>query len=772
MLSSRSLRVAATLGPAVIILVFGVVAHDALGDVRRSGAAVQRGLRVQTALQKVVARLADAETAQRGYLLTGEPRYLQPLDGAHTDVAVALAALDRLVVDSAQRERLNALAPAARRRLAQVEGLLPRLDRGKALMDSVRARVGEMERAELAMLAERSARARRDARFAAALLLSGALLAAALAALANLLFARHAAAHHRDARELEERNRRLEDQAVELEESNAMLQAQTTDLEAQAEELQAQTAELEESSESLRRQEARFRALIENAWDVVTVLDGEGRRLYQSPSAERVLGHTPEELTGVDAFALAHPDDADAVRAMFAEVAGEAGARRVVECRSRHADGSWRTLESTGHNLLHDPAVGGIVVNSRDVTESRQVQDALRQTEEQLRQAQKMEAVGRLAGGIAHDFNNLLTVIGANASMLLQDAPEASQEREDLQEIRSAADRAAGLTRQLLAFSRKQIIQPCVLDLNTVVGDTQKMLSRVIGEDVRLQTALEPRLRPVLADAGQMEQIILNLAVNARDAMPGGGTLTVETRTATVAEHAAPLYPGAEPGDQAVVLTVRDTGHGMDGETKARIFEPFFTTKGPGQGTGLGLSTVYGIVQQSGGDIRVRSEPGRGTSFQIYLPCARASVLPAADDTRAPLPAAAASETILLVEDEPAVRRLGRRILERGGYAVVEAGSAAAALDLADRHPGPIHLLLTDVVMPGMSGKALADRLGGRMPRLRVLFTSGYTDDAIVQHGVLEPGIAFLEKPFTPDVLLRRVREVLGTPAEAAPAVA
>jgi CheY-like chemotaxis protein len=269
-----------------------------------------------------------------------------------------------------------------------------------------------------------------------------------------------------------------------------------------------------------------------------------------------------------------------------------------------------------------------------------------------------------------------------------------------------------------------------------------------------------------------MEQIILNLAVNARDAMPGGGTLTVETRTATVAEHAAPLYPGAEPGDQAVVLTVRDTGHGMDGETKARIFEPFFTTKEQGQGTGLGLSTVYGIVQQSGGDIRVRSEPGRGTSFQIYLPCARASAVPAADDTRAPLLAAAASETILLVEDEPAVRRLGRRILERGGYAVVEAGSAAAALDLADRHPCPIHLLLTDVVMPGMSGKALADRLGDRMPRLRVLFTSGYTDDAIVRHGVLEPGIAFLEKPFTPDVLLRRVREVLGTPAEQAPAVA
>ena len=382
----------------------------------------------------------------------------------------------------------------------------------------------------------------------------------------------------------------------------------------------------------------------------------------------------------------------------------------------------------------------------------------LRSTEDQLLHAQKMEAVGRLAGGVAHDFNNMLSVIIGYANLMKDELPADSPQRADLEQIRAAGERAADLTRQLLAFSRKQVLQPVVLDLNEVVSQVSKMLKRLIGEDIRLVSILDPKLSRIKADPGQLEQIIMNLAINARDAMSQGGKLTIETgQTELDADYAAE-HPDVVPGNY-VFLAVSDTGIGMDAATRARIFEPFFTTKGVGAGTGLGLPMVYGIVKQSGGSIWVYSEVGQGTTFKIYLPAIDA---PATTKPVAPVAQqSGAGATVLLVEDEPGVRKVARRVLEEAGYKVLEADGAEPAFALFDQHADSIDMLLTDVVLPGKGGPAIAAELQSRRPGLKVLFMSGYTDNAIVHHGVLDPGIAFLEKPFRPAALLAKVREVL-----------
>ncbi|MGH9750263.1 MAG: response regulator [Candidatus Polarisedimenticolia bacterium] len=395
-----------------------------------------------------------------------------------------------------------------------------------------------------------------------------------------------------------------------------------------------------------------------------------------------------------------------------------------------------------------------------DVTEKKATEEALAQSEERLRQSQRIEAVGRLAGGIAHDFNNLLTVITGHAELLLSRAPAGDRTRKDLDEIRKAGERAATLTRQLLAFSRKQVLQPRVVNLNGVVQDMLKMLRRLIGEDIELATLLPADLGRTKVDPGQLEQVIMNLAVNSRDAMPRGGTLTLETGNAELDAQFARVHPPTVPG-RYVVLAVTDTGVGMDKETRARVFEPFFTTKEPGKGTGLGLATVYGIVKQSGGYVWVESEPGRGTVFTIYLP----RVDEAADHAAAAGPAVSGpgTETVLVLEDEPTLREVVRQSLESRGYKVLLAESGAEALAICASHPGPIHLMVADVVLPVMDGRATADRAVPLRPELRVLYMSGYTDEAILHHGVLDPGVAFLHKPFTPDALLTKVREVLGS---------
>jgi two-component system cell cycle sensor histidine kinase/response regulator CckA len=374
--------------------------------------------------------------------------------------------------------------------------------------------------------------------------------------------------------------------------------------------------------------------------------------------------------------------------------------------------------------------------------------------------------VGRLAGGVAHDFNNLLTVINGYSDLSARRVAEHSPLRRNLEEIRKAGERAASLTRQLLAFSRKQVLQPRLLSLNEVVTDMEKMLRRLIGEDIELLTVLEKELRRTEADPGQIEQVILNLAINARDAMPTGGKLIISTSNASLDDTYAARHVGVQPGAY-VQLAVSDNGYGMTPDVQKKIFEPFFTTKEQGKGTGLGLATVYGIVTQSGGNIWVYSEPGRGTTFKIYLPASETEGEAARVEAREQSLALSGTETILLVEDDQTVRHMTREILEGYGYTVLDAASGGEAVRLYEAHAQTIHLLLTDVVMPQISGKELADAVTLVRPDVKVLFMSGYTDEAIVHHGVLDEGVAFIQKPFTPDALARKVRETLDTPPAA-----
>ncbi|HEY6158167.1 MAG TPA: response regulator [Gemmatimonadales bacterium] len=503
--------------------------------------------------------------------------------------------------------------------------------------------------------------------------------------------------------------------------------------------------------QEITEREEYFRALIEQAQDIIAVVDAAGAIRYASPSVSRLLGYAPGELMGLLMVELVHPDDVAPTLQVFTEGVASGQGVRLLELRFRHKDGSYRMLEAVGRYLLDDPLVQGVVINARDVTERKSL-------ERQLLQAQKMEAVGRLAGGVAHDFNNVLTAILGYTGLLLDGLPTLSPLRPDLEEIRRAAERGAGLTHQLLAFSRKQVLETRVLDLNELVADMDRLLQRLLGEDIAVVTNLDRALGAVRADPAQLEQVVVNLAVNARDAMPHGGKLMIETRNAELddsytREH-APVMPG-----RYVMLALSDTGTGMSVETMSHVFEPFFTTKEAGKGTGLGLSTVYGIVKQSGGYVWCYSEPGQGTTFKVYLP--------RVDEPIDRLPARAAtgptrgSETILLVEDEPELRALTRRVLEKHGYTVLDAGSAGGGLEIARDHTGPIHLLLADVVLPGASGRMLADELLTRRAELKVLFMSGYTEDAVVHRGVLAAHTAFIQKPFSAEGLAAKVREVL-----------
>jgi two-component system, cell cycle sensor histidine kinase and response regulator CckA len=507
----------------------------------------------------------------------------------------------------------------------------------------------------------------------------------------------------------------------------------------------------------IRRQlverEELFRLISENAADMIALVDAAGHRLYNSPAYAKILGYTAEELHNTPSAEQVHPDD----RKLIAEAAQEAfrgdGGRRI-EYRMRHKDGTWRVLESTASPVVNAAGqVEKLVIVNRDIT-------ARKRLEEQFRQAQKMEAVGQLSGGIAHDFNNLLGVIIGYGEILQEGLPSSHALRHSADEILSAGRRAASLTRQLLAFSRQQVLEPRVLVLNTVVSDMENMLRRLIGENIDLTSNLSPALGAIKADPGQLEQVIMNLAVNARDAMPGGGKLMIETANTEMDESFVKRYPyPVQPGPY-VRLTVSDTGCGMDAKTRARIFEPFFTTKEKGQGTGLGLSMVYGVVKQSEGYIDVYSEPGMGTTFKIYLPRIDEAVTPGKAES-ALSSTLRGSETVLLVEDEGALRALTRNLLETCGYTVLEAKSGTEALDVSQQHSGAIDLLLTDVVMPGISGRLLADQLVQLRPQIRVVYMSGYTGQTVGAHGILDPGSLFLQKPFTRDALARKIREAL-----------
>jgi two-component system, cell cycle sensor histidine kinase and response regulator CckA len=511
-------------------------------------------------------------------------------------------------------------------------------------------------------------------------------------------------------------------------------------------ELRTHAARMEQTLQAT----ARYRALMEQANDAILIMDLAGLILEANREAERLFGRSRALIVGrsYDEFVVA--EEREESRTKRSQLRSD-GTLRVAGRHLERAGGTVVSVDVSG-SLVRIGEESRILAILRDVTE-RQRLEAL------LLQSQKMESVGRLAGGVAHDFNNLLGVITGYGDLLLREIGEGHPAHRRVVEIRKAADRAAALTRQLLAFSRKQVMHLRVLDLNAVVDGIEPMLRRLIGEHIQLITVLHPDLGRVKADPGQLEQVIANLAVNSRDAMARGGKLIIETGNVELDEMYAAARPDARPGPH-VMLAVSDTGHGMDTATLSHMFEPFFTTKGLGQGTGLGLATVYGIVRQVGGQVMVYSEPGRGTSFKIYLP----RMEEAADEVRVAAPAGPAprgTETVLLVEDEPALRILIDEILLDAGYRVLEAATPDEALALAAAHDGVIHLALTDVVLPSMSGRQMADVVRAARPETRVLFMSGYTDDAISHHGILEPGRHFMEKPFTSDALLRKVREIL-----------
>lgn len=509
--------------------------------------------------------------------------------------------------------------------------------------------------------------------------------------------------------------------------------------------------ERKQAEGALRESEERYRDLVENAHDIIYSHDLEGNYTSMNKAGETIMGYTRAEVLTLNLALTVAPECVVKVEEMLTrKLAGEESTNYEMEIIAK--DGRRVPVETNTRLVYQDGVPLGVQGIARDVTVRKQL-------EEQLRQSQKMEAIGQLAGGVAHDFNNMLTVINGYASLMLQRIEADHPLKSYLEEIKTAGDRAANLTRQLLAFGRKQILQPRALNLNDIVSDMNKMLRRLIGEDIRFATKLAPKLKTVRADPGQIEQVLLNLVVNARDSMPQGGSLTIETDNVELDQEYANQHVGVQPG-HFVVLAVSDTGIGMNEETKSRIFEPFFTTKGKDKGTGLGLSTVYGIVKQSGGNIWVYSEPGHGTSLKVYFP-----VLDSPHEQLAHVPAESevrrGSETILLVEDEEIVRRLACKILEQTGYEVLEASHGEEAFRLCGVHAKPIHLLLTDVVMPGASGKEVADRLVSMRPGIKVLFMSGYTDEAIVHQGVLNSSAEFIQKPFTPASLSKKVREVL-----------
>jgi two-component system cell cycle sensor histidine kinase/response regulator CckA len=474
--------------------------------------------------------------------------------------------------------------------------------------------------------------------------------------------------------------------------------------------------------------------------------------VFANDAFEKLSGYEPGEALGRNCRFLQGPETDRTTIAQLRE-AIRAGDPVTVEILNYRKDGRpfWNLLSVTP---VRDPSgkITHFVGVQRDVTERKQVA-------EQLRQSQKLEAIGHLAGGIAHDFNNILTIMLGNTEMALEDIAKQRDCRELLHESMQAGQRAAALTRQLLAFSRRQVLEPKVLDLNAIVVEAQRLLRRLIGEDVVLTTSLDPALRKIKADPVQLEQILLNLTVNARDAMPHGGKLFIETSNVDLDASHGFREGEIRPG-RYVMLAVSDTGHGMDAKTRARIFEPFFTTKERGRGTGMGLSTVYGIVQQSGGYVWVYSEVGHGTTFKIYLPESRSGTTEVVE--AAPTPTTArGTETLLLVEDETAVRAIAKRMLESHGYRVLDAAGGEHALRIAEEFPEPIDLLVTDVIMPNMPGNRLAAQLRASRPETRVLYVSGYTDNSISHHGVLDEGVAFLQKPFSHETLSRKVREVL-----------
>ena len=515
--------------------------------------------------------------------------------------------------------------------------------------------------------------------------------------------------------------------------------------------VQRDVTEARRSQEAVRQSEERYRQLVEVLPDAVFI-HSEGRFVFANSAALKLLGaNGPTDLVGRPILDIVHPDYREVVKKRVQDLDQGRQATEMLQQKLIRLDGTSVDVEISGCRFS-DQSKAAVLCVVRDIT-------ARMNLEAQLRQSQKMEAVGRLAGGVAHDFNNLLTVITGRCNLILRGLNGNTGMRQELEEVRKAGERAAALTRQLLAFSRKQVLQPRVIDLNAVIEGMSKLLHRLIGEDIEMVSTLAPGLRHVKADPGQIEQVVMNLAVNSRDAMPGGGRLTIETSNTRLDSSRPASLPAPETGDY-VMLRVSDTGTGMNDQVQSHVFEPFFTMKEKGEGTGLGLATVYGIVRQSGGHIWIESAPGKGTTFTICLPAADEAL--DAEEPKEPREVLRrGTETVLVVEDEQVVRDLACDVLRLSGYQVLSARTCSEARRLSAAHGGPIHLMLADVVMPHMSGPELAGSLTPSRPEMKILFMSGYSQEAMVHRGVLPPGRAFLPKPFAPDALSRRVREVL-----------
>jgi two-component system cell cycle sensor histidine kinase/response regulator CckA len=511
------------------------------------------------------------------------------------------------------------------------------------------------------------------------------------------------------------------------------------------------------AAEALRRSEASFRSVVEDAPYGIYRANLSGQLLMVNSTLVKMLGYESQaELLKANLADDIHRDSREHQR--LSEMFPRDQGFKDMEVEWKRKDGGTITVRCSGRPVLNEAgALAYLEVFAEDITERRVL-------EKQLRMAQKMEAIGRLSGGIAHDFNNLLGVIIGYSQVMKRSLGPSHPSYEHAEEIEKASQRAVSLTRQLLAFSRQQVLEPAILTLNALVSDMEKMLPRLLGEDIKVDLNLDPALGQVKADQSQLEQVLMNLAVNARDAMPDGGKLTVRTANEVLDLAYTRQHPGSKPG-RYVVLAVTDTGTGMDPETQAHIFEPFFTTKERDKGTGLGLSTVYGVVKQSGGYIAVDSEKGKGSTFSIFLPRVEQAV-EAPEAVSLKTLSVRGSETILLVEDSEPLRKLAHMFLKDNGYRVLTAADGEDALQVAKQHAAPIHLLLTDVVMPGINGRVLAERLGPWQPGMKVLYMSGYTDSFIAGHGVLEQGIHLLHKPFTEETLARKVREVLETPVQ------
>jgi PAS domain S-box-containing protein len=744
-----------TAGILITLALLIVAAIAARLTNRNAGAAAGRVAQTHEVLHTIDglrAALLDAESDQRGFLLSGDRAYLAACAGALPLGQERARTLRSLLTDNPeQQHRLDVLEPLLARRFAELReainpangGIkpaaeLPVKDANKQNLDDLRALLASIQDAELALLAERSRQADAAGWWLSLTTMLANLLALGAAAGAVVLIKRGAIR----GRAVEEALRRRA-HADRMEERDLLRRAHS-DLQHTL--VQAQHAR--QAADEL------VRGMLGAAPLAFVALDRAGRVCLWNPAAERAFGWAEPEIVGKP-YPLVPPGKEAEFRELFDRAL--AGATLVDIETQRRGKGGKPVEVGISAAPLRNPSgdVTGVLVVLADMTDRKAL-------EAEVRRAQKLEAVGRLAGGIAHDFNNLLTVINCCCELMQQRLPALDPTRELLEDVQRAGERAAGLTRQLLAFGGRQVVLPRPLDVNGLVAELGKLLGRLIGEDVALVTVLDPALGSVRGDRGQLEQVVMNLVLNARDAMPQGGTLTIETRNVELAADDAGVHFGVQPGPY-VLLAIRDTGTGMNATTQAHIFEPFFTTKTPGRGTGLGLATVYGIVKQSAGNIEVESAPGRGTTFRVLLPRV-VEPAPVARGRATTDVVTGGTETVLVVEDERIVRRLICDVIRERGYTVLEAGDGVEALRSAEEHAGPIHLLITDLVMPRMSGRVLAEHLTALRPGMRVLFLSGYAAEAMARHGVPDEETAFLQKPFVPDALAAKVRVALSGP--------